>query len=69
MHIENTCLYQEKETLGVDDNNCAVLSIYCLHTPYNSFYIFVTMLTLSAGRYELALNLLPPTKGELNVEK
>ena len=37
MHIENTCLYQEKETLGVDDNNCAVLSIYCLHTPYNSF--------------------------------
>ena len=69
MHIENTCLYQEKETLRVADNMCAVLSIYCLHTPYNSFYIFVTMLTLSAGRYELALNLLPPTKGELNVEK
>ena len=69
MHIENICLYQEKETLRVADNMCAVLSIYCLHTPYNSFYIFVTMLTLSAGRYELALNLLPPTKGELNVEK
>ena len=69
MHIENTCLYQEKETLRVDDNTRAVLSINCLHTPYNSFFYFVTTLTLSAGRYELALNLLPPTKGELNVEK
>jgi len=68
MHIENTCLYQEKETLRVNDNTRAVPSINCLHTPYNSFFILLT-LTLSAGRYELALNLLPPTKGELNVEK
>ena len=50
--------------------------ILVLYFPYfvyihhvTVFFIFVTMLTSSAGRYELALNLLPPTKGELNVEK
>ena len=53
MHIENTCLYQEKETLGVDDNNCAVLSIYCLHTPYNSFLFLLQRLHCLQGDMSL----------------
>ena len=42
---------------------------YFVYIHHVTVFIFVTMLTSSAGRYELALNLLPPTKGELNVEK
>ena len=42
---------------------------YIVYIHHITVLYFVTTLTLSAGRYELALNLLPPTKGELNVEK
>ena len=53
MHIENTCLYQEKETLRVDDNTRAVLSINCLHTPYNSFFILLQRLPCLQGDMSL----------------